>query len=358
MNALTPTRASVALLTLGLALPATAQTDSTAPAPAPYRSTPLFIDNAVLDITLTMDVRTVVRDIDSTEWQEHDAVLTYVDATGAGVDVNVEVRTRGHFRRQRRNCNFPPLRLDVKTGSAEGTVFDGQDKLKLVTHCQNGRDEYDQYVVLEYLVYRTFNVVTDLSYRARLARMTYVDTEAREDTLKKTGIIIESDEELVARLNGRMIEIAGVHPTEIDHDYMGLVDIFQYMMGNTDWSVSGLHNVNIVQSELRYLAVPYDFDWTGIVDARYARPDARLGIRNVRDRLFRGFCRDPASYAPVFQLFHEKKDEIYSLYQTPLLDDDHRKDAIEYLDEFYQVIGDERRIKREITDRCREVSYR
>lgn len=313
----------------------------------------LFAADEALELTLTTDLRTVIRDIDSLDRQEHPATVTYQGADGAMVTLEIEVRTRGHYRRQRRNCNFPPLRLDFKTKDAEGTVFEGQDKVKLVTHCQSGRDQYEQYVLLEEAVYRTLNVLTDMSLKTRLVRMTYVDTEAREDTLTRWGFIIESEEHAAERIGGVWLNVPGLHPLDADPDYMVLVDVFQYMMGNTDWSVPGVHNMMIMEADLAYYAVPYDFDWTGMVDARYARPDERLPIRRVRDRLFRGMCRPPERFQMTFDYFNLKRDEIYAVYlQQPGIEDDVRDRAVEYLDEFFETINDEGRARREIINSC------
>lgn len=334
---------------------ATAQQDSS---DADGRHAPrvLFDHHDPLHLTLTTDLRTLIRDIDSTKFEQHPARLTYRTDGGDSATLDIRVRTRGHFRRQRKNCRFPPLRLNIKTGDAAETIFAGQDKLKLVTHCQNGRKQYAQYVVLEYLVYRTLNLLTDISFRARLADVTYVDTEGREDTRTAPGILLESEQELVERLGATEVDVQGVSPADIDPAYMTLVDVFQYMVGNTDWSVSTLHNIFLVDVNFTYYAIPYDFDWTGLVNARYARPDHRLPIRSVRDRLYRGTCHGPEELATTIALFEERRDTIYALYRdTPELDDGTRRKALNYLDDFYDVIGNRGRARRELSSyRCND----
>ena len=63
------------------------------------------------------------------------------------------------------------------------------------------------------------------------------------------------------------------------------MSVFQYMVGNTDWSMVRFHNVEVSRTPRGvYVPVPYDFDWTGLVSTRYARPNEGLGIRSVRQR--------------------------------------------------------------------------
>lgn len=327
------------------ALPLAGQSDTAA-----YRPTPLFQSTEPLRMRLEFDRRAVVRDIDSTQWQERPGTLR-LPGTGDPA-LEVDIRPRGHFRRQRKICDFPPLRLDVKKKQVENTLFAGQDKIKLVTHCQTGREEYEQYVVLEYLVYRILNLFTEHTFRARLVDLTYIDTAGREDSLHTVGILLESEEELAARLGGTMFEV-GMSAGEIQPDYMALIDVFQYLVGNTDWSVAGLHNVVLLDAGFQYYSIPYDFDFTGLVDARYARPDGNLPIKDVRDRLYRGACHTPEQFAAVFDQFNAKRAEVYALFETPYLTDDTRSDAIKYLDEFYDTINNAGLARRRLSDMCR-----
>ena len=139
---------------------------------------------------------------------------------------------------------------------------------------------------------------------------------------------------------------------------MPLVWMLEYFVGNTDWSVWALHNIVLVmrpQSSLP-LAVPYDFDWSGVINAPYARPDERLPIRSVRDRLYRGYCRTAEELTPVLRRFDEKKDAIYDLYRNQEgLDPKMRDDALKYYDEFYKTIDDPKAVKRTFIDDCRRL---
>jgi len=324
---------------------------------------PLFESNQLLELTLATDLRTLVRDIGrhvgDNEFEgeeEHPAKLSYTDPTGVTTTLDIQVKTRGHYRRQKSTCNFPPLRLNIRTREADGTLFENQDKLKIVTHCQDGRDDYEQNVLLEYLLYRTYNLIDSMSYRVRLTRMTYVDTTGRRDTLVKYGFLIEDDGLLARRFGAdSLLEMPGLNPLDLEPRTMTQVALFQFMTLNTDWEVSGPHNVKMLGPVLGLVyAIPYDLDYSGIVNARYAAVDKTLGINSVRDRLYRGYCRPESDFAQAFLVFNTKRDAIYDLFRNQEGLDPGRLDrALADFDEFYEIINDPRKVEREIMNRCR-----
>lgn len=333
----------------------------------------LLSSHDLLEFTIEFDWRTVTRDIDTLEAQEHPAVLVYTDEAGGERRLDIKVRTRGHFRRIRRNCNFPPLWLNFPKAQMTGTVFQNQNRIKLYNHCQNGRDDYEQYVIQEYLANRLLNTVMDLSLRVRLARVTYVDTEGNEDTLTKFAFLSEHKNELEDRTNMEEMEVMGMSGRDVDPHTMGIVSMFQYVIGNADWAVPTLHNIILFEGQnLEYYAVPYDFDCTGIVNPRYASRCAGMICtdymlernfpcrRRVTERLYRGFCgtgsvdEQLAQLQPFIDIFTEKKDEIYALYtENEYLEEDRVKDTIEYLDDFYELVEDEGDMQSEFVRKCR-----
>jgi hypothetical protein len=247
--------------------------------------------------------------------------------------------------------------------SVAGTVFDGQDRLKVVTHCQTGRSDYEQQVILEYLVYRTLNVLTDMSFKVRLARITYVDLDDDRDSLTRYAFFIEEEDMMAQRIGWASLEVQQVSPWDYDQDQLNLVEVFQYMVANTDWDgfkksddqESCCHNLKVIGNPAGpVFPVPYDFDWTGLVNRRYAKPDPSLRIRTVRQRLFRGVCRERGELEAVFPLFNQKKDEIYDLFRSQAgLDPRLVEQSLEYLDEFYEVIDDPGKVSSRMMRDCR-----
>jgi hypothetical protein len=338
---------NVSAVTVSLKTVASVQQD------APQEPTVLFTSTQPLEVTIAGPIHDVVRDAGD-EPEEHDGTLSYVGEMGDTVVLDLKLRTRGNFRRQRKICDFPPIRLNLKKGQVAGTLFANQDKLKLVTHCQEDKEEYEQYVLQEYMIYRTWALFTDVGFQARLARITYVDTSGEDETVTKYGFLIEDEDELATRLNAELVEVEGLHPREGQWEFMGMLDVFQYLIGNTDWSVPGLHNIRLVDRDFEYYAVPYDFDFAGVIDAPYARPDVNLRIKSVRDRMFRGFCRAPEELTPILAMFDEKKEDIYGLVRDMEgLSDENEEDILKYYDDFYKTISRDRSIERAFLRDCR-----
>ena len=235
-----------------------------------------------------------------------------------------------------------------------GTVFDGQNGIKLVSHCRD-RDSDEQNVIEEYLVYRTFNLLTDESFRVRLARVTYADGD--DDPVVRYAFFIEEVEAMAERLGALYMEIQQANPRDFGNEQAVRVSVFQYMVGNTDWSMVGFHNTEVLQnSEGINVPVPYDFDWTGFVSARYARPDRRLRIRNVRQRIYRGFCRPDFDFSVVYAQFVEIRTDLEALYVgQDGLEEGNRRDAVEYLDDFYEDIESPQTARSRLEEDCRRM---
>lgn len=316
------------------------------------RSAGVFDSDAVLELTLTGDLRTLTRDRDSTSAQYHPVTLAYAGADGSPITVEGRAKTRGVWRRAQRNCSFPPLRLRVARDAGRGTLFHRDRNIKLVTHCQR-MSEYEQYVLQEYLLYRVYNLVTPYSFNVRLARITYEDSRTSSSTVRY-GILLEDDDALARRHDAVVLEAKGGLYNDFDRESTMLASAFQYMIGNTDFSVAGLHNIKILGLPSGSpVLVPYDFDFAGIIATRYATPDPKLGIRSVRERLYRGVCRTEAEWAPIVGRFNAQRGAINDLYASlPDLDQRNARRARDYYDGFFRTINDPRALRRDLIDRC------
>ncbi|MEZ4852244.1 MAG: hypothetical protein R3B93_27280 [Bacteroidia bacterium] len=315
---------------------------------------PLFQSDEILKMTIKTEMRNLLRDRGD-ERDYHEGVLIY-EQEGVETSLPVELRIRGNFRRKKSTCQFPPIRLKFDSAKVSNSLFADQDKVKLVTHCQSRKAEYQQYLLKEYLVYKMYNQLTDTSFRVRMMEITYIDTGKKPDTLHRYGFVIEDEDHLAARLGGKGLEVPNIHPDRTDYKLINTLSVFEFMIGNTDFSVPGLHNIKLIMTEPGKppLAVPYDFDWSGLVRAPYAQPNESLGIRNVRVRLFRGFCRTEEEFEETFQIFRDNKNAILGLFRNlEMLDPDVRDDCIQYLEEFYETINDPQKVKRNFLDMCR-----
>ena len=315
---------------------------------------PLFQSDEPLFLTLSMDIRTVIRDIE--EKESHPAEITYTDQDGKEVKLPVKIKVRGNFRKDPVHCDFPPLRLNFSSTTVLNTIFEGQDKIKLVTHCRSRKELYEQNVLKEYLAYKLYNLFSEESYLVRLVHLTYADTEAKFDTLEKMAFLIEPKQQLARRNDCEILEVKNIQQERTNRQKMNVFCVFQYMIGNTDWSVWALHNVILLKEDPLALpiAVPYDFDWCGMVNAPYAVPAENLPIESVRTRWYRGFCRPDAELQLALDEFKQRKDDIYrTCNSVPFLSEKDLKNTIKYMDQFFKTIENPRALNVAFHQNCR-----
>jgi hypothetical protein len=305
-----------------------------------------------LVVTLTTNIKRIRSDkSEKAPWRP--ATISYTDAAGKSVVIPTRIRTRGIWRLK--NCEFPPIRVDFQKVHTQGTVFQGIDKPKLVNYCRDD-DTFEQYIAQEAQLYRIYSLLTPASHRARLVKMNYVDSATGKVHASRAAIFMEEGDIVAARLGGPILKLKGAVAENLDPHHDALIGVFQYMIGNTDFSISGLHNVELVGlPDGMAIPIPFDFDFAGAVEARYATVDPKLSVARVRERLFRGYCVPAEEYAKVFDLFKSKKDAIYGLYNDPtgkLLKPKLVEETLKYFDEFYKTINDPRRAKSEIISSC------
>lgn len=323
-------------------------------APAAIDGQPLFRETSPLELTLTTNLRDLLRERDSTELRWFGAEMAYRDEAGVR-RVPTDLRARGHFRRQARNCAFPPIALRAGREARDGTVLQGNPRLKIVTPCRPGTADYQQYILVEYLVYRMYEALMPVHHRTRLARITYADSTGRVQPITATAFFLEVEEEVADEHALVLTEQTGALWNDVDPVSLDRLSLFEYWVGNTDWSLAALHNISLFRmKDGSHIPVAYDFDWSGAVNARYAFPNPKLGIRGVRDRLHRGPCRTAAQWAPTVAHFKSRRATIDSVWAAgvPGLDAKRQANVKEWLDTFWDVLDDERRFKREILDQC------
>lgn len=321
--------------------------------PAKTVHAPVFFESQdPIEVTLTTNLGRIRGDKGAdAPWRP--ATLSYRGADGTPVSVPIKARTRGIWRL--RVCDIPPMRLNFSGETSKGSIFHRLDKPKMVSYCED-RDTYEQYILEEFQLYRIYQLLTPMSHKARLLKFVYADSASGKVRAKRYGFIMEEPSALGARLGGKILEQKGALPGDLDPFQDALFGVFQYMIGNTDFSVSALHNVELFFGNDGLVApIAYDFDFAGVVNATYAVPDPKLSLVNVRQRLYRGYCTEPEQYAKVFALFKEKKPEIYALYSDSigkLMDRGTVRSTLKYFDEFYETIADPRSAKRSIVEAC------
>jgi hypothetical protein len=340
----------IALAGFLLAAAAEAEVSSTAD--------PLFQSPDVVAVRLVGPLDTIMSN--RKEDEQFEGKLLYVDEAGNSSELDVEIRTRGRFRRQKDVCSFPPLRLNFKKSQTDGTLFDKQDKLKLVTHCRDRSERYEQALLREYLAYRILNQLTDISFRVRLLRITYEDTDTGKPPIVAYGFVVEHKDRLEKRTGLKVLEIAGTDVDALQPRYLNLVSVFHFLIGNTDFSpIAGAkeaccHNHILFgrDGDLAY-SVPYDFDQAGLVNAPYAEPNSRFKLKSVRQRLYRGRCQNNQLLDATLEEYRQQRRAILQLPEEQVgLTDGTRQSLGKYLAQFYKIIDSPKSVNRKLVRKC------
>jgi len=343
-------------LALFFALPAFSQND-TVTSPLEVIDTlnqdfGLFMKDEILHLSLRFDMTQYTRKKPKDEYM--DAILTYHINKTDSINKNIRLKSRGEMRNG--YCSFPPIRLNFKkTEFPNAKDLDKIEKLKLVTHCQYGNEDY---LFKEYLIYKLFNVLTDTSFRVRLVNMEYINTHKKSKPVNTYAFFIEPVEMLAERVNATVVNSVNLTQKNIVPQMMDRMAIFNYMIGNTDWSVPNLHNCKVLSS-LNFtnsalgMVVPYDFDYSGLVDADYAIPYEPLGLSSVRERRYVGICRTEDVFNNALKEFSAKKEAFYKVINDfQLLDEKEKAKMISYLDSFYADFDKRNSIVTNILNGC------
>lgn len=310
---------------------------------SPVRAQNLFEQEEILSLKISGPIATLLKDRGENPGY-HTIQLVYKDSDKE-VSVSLRARVRGNFRRLKSNCEYPPIMLNFSNEFTQGTLFEGQDKVKLVMPCQG-----DKYVVNEYLVYKLYNIITPNSFRARIVQIQFEDPELKaKDRTPFYGILLEEDIVMASRNKKVLIERKLVRPEQTHSSDFLTMALFEYFIANTDWSVQYQQNIKLIAADSLSVpvTVPYDFDHAGIVRAPYARPAPELQMASTLERRYRGYCvQQLEKFEPVIQLFKEKRQEFMDLYQNnALIEDNYRKSTLKFIEQFYETLDNPRRLK-------------
>lgn len=311
-----------------------------------------FVDETPFDVTLTTDISKLLNEKMKKDYFQK-AVFSYKLPDSSTVNEEITINARGQFRRS--FCFIPPLRLNFHN-STSPTLY-SLNSLKLVCACRNSA-EFEQYLLKEFLIYKIYNLLTNKSFRVRLLKLTLQDTRGKKKSFTQYAFLVESVNAMAKRNKCKEWKGGKVATEGTDRDQMTMVAVFEYMIGNTDWAVPNTHNIKLIyprdSSTTKPYAVPYDFDYAGLVNAYYAVPTPELGIENVTERLYRGYLRNMSELQNVLQVFNQQKENIYSLITNfAPLSSRNKKDMIYYLDGFYKTINNPGMVKIEFIERAR-----
>ena len=284
--------------------------------------------------------------------------MRYKNEEGGWDSLEVELRARGNSRRSM--CFFPPVRMKIKKKNSKNSIFEEDKSLKLVISCKIA-SPFNGLIVKEYMSYKFYENITPYHFQTRMVNLTLTDqNDRRSKTHNIAAFLIEDDDKVAKRYQSRISDTKPVHPNTI-HDTTSIrQDFFAFMIGNTDWSNTGQHNVKMLVDKNRtHFPLPYDFDMAGIVSAPYAIPYEYLPIKSVQERLYRGLCRDPELIQYVrnqYLTLEPQMMDIIDEYEAHLSPYDFKK-AKNYLNDFFDIIKDEKLFKFKILSKCRPNNY-
>jgi len=316
-----------------------------------------FEEESIVNTTIEMDLKDLLAKKAKERFLPGTMTMTFKD--GSTVTEKIMASARGNFRRE--TCFMPGLKVNFKTADSNSSLAKFKE-LKLSNGCSPGEDP-GQLVIKEYLAYKIYNVLTEMSLRVRLMNISYKDVSGKRKPYTQYGFLIEDVDDMAKR--HKMVEIEGTqyYTEQTNRDQMTLVTLFEYLIGNTDWSVPAYHNVKLIgpkdDKSFRPYVVAYDFDICGLVDPPYATIDEKLQeqISSVRERLNRGFPRTMEELKTAVKLFNDRKEKIINLVKNnEYLSSRNKSNTVQYIEDFYKTINDDRELKRIFVDGGRTAS--
>ncbi len=311
----------------------------------------LFSTEEPLEIQMKFSTKQVKNETNDSTFI--DSFLMYKNTTGGWDSLDIDLRARGNFRRA--NCSYPPIRIKIKKKKSAETPFEGHKSLKLVMPCNDAKNA-SSYIAKEYLAYKMYEKVTPYYFPTRLVKISLLDEDNKKmEVTELIGFLIEDDDLVAERFGGEIFDEKKLGPTFLMDSATVRHDLFQYMIGNTDWSSMFYHNQKIMKlSDTEFIPLAYDFDMTGLVSPPYAQVNPTVGIEKITDRAYRGFCRDESIMQAVRQEFLAKEGEIMGLIETQyFMEERDVKLARSYIKEFFTTMQNDKQFDTQILQTCR-----
>ncbi len=320
-------------------------------AQTPVDSILFFQDEKPIELVISTDIRNLLGKKETREYQSASVTMRFPDSSS--ISEQIRIQTRGIFRLA--NCYMPSLMLNFRNPTSPR--LSSLQKLKLVCGCGTTADD-EQLIIKEYLAYKMYNLLTPMSFRVRLLRVSYEDSKGKKKPYTQYGFFIEDVDDMALRNNCDEQDAKVASSDQTNRQQMTLVNIYQYMIGNLDWSVPGLHNIKLIKpkgnAQALPHAVPYDFDFCGLVNAPYAVPPEQIQVASVTERSYRGFPRSMEELEPVVANFKDQKEKTLALISNcQWLSSRYKKEMTNFLEDFYKLLDNKSRIKSAFIDNAR-----
>ncbi len=311
----------------------------------------LFTNQETLDLKMKFSIKDMKKNTNDSTYV--DQVIWYKNEAGEWEELEVEMRTRGNFRLN--NCYYPPMRMKVKKKQRKGTPFENNKNLKLVMPCSRASNA-DSYVIKELICYKLFDEVSEYTFSTRMVRLHFENEDDKKGEQEMIGFLIEDDDDVADRFNAKIVDDKKILGTLLEDSAALRHDLFQLMIGNTDFSGLYKHNQKVMQLDERTVVpLAYDFDMTGLVNPPYAQVSNLVDIEKVTDRLYRGFCRDEAKTQTIRQEFLEKEQILFSVVEkySSWMSSAERKEVDRFLRDFFNILKNDKSFENYIIKACR-----
>ena len=325
----------------------------------------LFESDEIMEISIPVEFKSICRPHEDSDCEFTPTVLNYYDPDGESRSIPVEVKVRGGWRSLTRNCSIPLLWVRFDPRQTANSPFDGQRLLPLTTHCGRGLSldssqsgasptDWEQYLLREYLGHRLYNLLTEISIRARLIEIEYPNPGRPGRTVRSYAFFTEHFDSVAARNSVKLLPRPGFDYEKLDNRSADVLALFQFMIGNTDWSIVRERNTVLMQNNSeKQVPVPYDFDMSGLVDAHYAGPAPGLPIDTVQGRYYLGFCHPDVDWGELFQYFRSQRYAVLAMVdKVPGLNWNNTRQAKKFLEQFFKILSSPSERQKYIVEGC------
>ena len=257
-------------------------------------------------------------------------------------EIQVSLRARGNFRRK--HCYFTPVKIKIKKSDALNTIFSDNRTLKLVLPCKNNRDKNDN-ILKEFIAYKIYEIISPYYFKTRRLEVDYTNQKNNKGiNYNLAGFLIEDDDKVAKRFDGKIVK-RKISPLAMDDFNSVNLSFFNFLIGNTDFSIAHQHNGKLLFYEKKIIPIPYDFDLTGWVKPKYG-----LGITNrlgysFEERNYIGFKRGKNIYSKVRNHYLRLKEKIFNTVELYESEFEYKKSynlMMDYLRGFYEILEDDK----------------
>jgi hypothetical protein len=316
--------------------------------------TPSYLSHLTCDtvpeLFLTLDWKNLIRHKKDKEYV--DATLYCKSLPGTTSPLQAKVRTRGHMRLN--ICEYPPLKVKLNKDILAEMNMSEFNEFDIVHPCED-IPAYTQLILREYLAYKLWELISPLHLRTQLVKLHYLDTDGTAAFEPDYAFLVEDQEEFSARIEAKRIKVTTMHKGALNKEAMLRICLFQFMIGNTDWYVSNSHNLEFFGMPDNPLLqiVPYDFDYSGLVNAPYAAHHESINLTSTTVRYYQGWCESMEEVNEQLTVFINNKQAILDLPKhIHGLDERSIRYTTEFLQQFFDIIEHPKKLENQVMKHC------